>query len=130
MKKIILALLLIGLSIPRWATAEVVGAMMPTKNVPYFMAVHEAMVKELVALGAGAEVVLQRPTPSEMAWKNATRKLVMLGSKVIVAYGSETALVIIKENAEVPVVYAAVYDPERCGITGKVTGMGATLPMA
>ncbi|NTV15245.1 MAG: hypothetical protein HGA96_15140 [Desulfobulbaceae bacterium] len=129
MKKIILALFLICLIIPRWAKADVVGAMMPTKNVPYFMAVHEAMLKELSALGAGADVVLQKPAPSEMAWKNATRKLVMLGAKVIVAYGSETALVIIKENADVPVVYASAYAPEQCGITGKVTGMAATIPM-
>ncbi len=129
MKKIILALLIIGVLIPRWATAEVVGAMMPTKNVPYFVAVHEAMVKELSALGAGAEVVLQKPAPSEMAWKNATRKLMMLGAKVIVAYGSETALVIIQENAEVPVVYVSAYAPEQCGISGKVTGMAVTIPM-
>jgi len=87
------------------------------------------MVKELSALGAGAEVVLQKPAPSEMAWKNATRKLVMLGAKVIVAYGSETALVIIQENAEVPVVYVSAYAPEQCGITGKVTGMAVTIPM-
>lgn len=129
MKKIIFVLLLICLLTPRWALADVVGAMMPTKNVPYFMAVHEAMVKELAALGAGAEVVLQKPAPSEMAWKNATRKLAMLGAKVIVAYGSETALVIIQENAEVPVVYVSAYAPEQCGITGKVTGMATTIPM-
>lgn len=129
MKRIILGLFLICLLSPSWAGAEVVGALMPTKNVPYFTAVHEAMVKELAALGVSLEVVLQKPAPSEMAWKNATRKLTMLGAKVIVAYGSETALVIIKENADVPVVYAAAYAPEKCGITGKVTGMGTTIPM-
>ncbi len=129
MKRIILGLFLICLLSPNWAGAEVVGALMPTKNVPYFTAVHEAMVKELAALGVSLEVVLQKPAPSEMAWKNATRKLTMLGAKVIVAYGSETALVIIKENADVPVVYAAAYAPEKCGITGKVTGMGTTIPM-
>lgn len=129
MKRIILGLFLIFLLSPSWAGAEVVGALMPTKNVPYFTAVHEAMVKELASLGVTPEVVLQKPAPSEMAWKNATRKLTMLGAKVIVAYGSETALVIIKENADVPVVYAAAYAPEKCGITGKVTGMGTTIPM-
>lgn len=130
MKKLIIGLILIlpGF-LPAGVWAEVVGAMMPTKNVPYFTAVHEAMTKELTALGVGAEVVLQKPAPTEMAWKNSTRKLVMLGAKVIVAYGSETALVIIKENADVPVVYASAYDPEQCGITGKVTGMAATIPM-
>jgi putative ABC transport system substrate-binding protein len=129
MKSIILGLFLICFVSPSSARADLVGALMPTKNVPYFTAVHEAMVKELATLGANVEMVLQKPAPSEMAWKNATRKLVMLGAKVIVAYGSETALVVIKENAEVPVVYAAAYAPEKCGITGKVTGMGATVPM-
>ena len=130
MTKIILGLILVlSAFAPSEVRADIVGAMMPTKNVPYFTAVHEAIVKELTVLGAGAEVVLQKPAPSEMAWKNATRKLVMLGAKVIVAYGSETALVIIKENAEVPVVYASAYNPEECGIAGKVTGMGATIPM-
>jgi ABC-type uncharacterized transport system substrate-binding protein len=130
MKKYFFGLILIvSVLVPQGLRAEVVGALMPTKNVPYFSAVHEAMVKELASLGSGAEVVLQKPAPSEMAWKNATRKLVMLGAKVIVAYGSETALVVIKENADVPVVYAAAYNPEQCGITGKVTGMGATIPM-
>jgi putative ABC transport system substrate-binding protein len=130
MKKIIL---LIALALPALAPpgvgAEMVGALMPAKNVPYFMDVHAALVKELEALGTGAEVVLQKPAPSEMAWKNATRKLVMLGAKVIVAYGSETALAIIAENAKVPVVYTAAYDPTECGVTGKVTGMEATIPL-
>jgi len=130
MKKIILiGTVIFSLLAPPGASAEMVGALMPAKNVPYFMSVHEALVKELQALGTGAEVVLQKPAPSEMAWKNATRKLVVLGAKVIVAYGSETALAIVTENANVPVVYTAAYDPTECGITGKVTGMEATIPM-
>jgi putative ABC transport system substrate-binding protein len=126
---LIAAVLCLALA-PPGAAAEMVGALMPAKNVPYFMDVHEALVKELEALGTGAQVVLQKPAPSEMAWKNATRKLVVLGAKVIVAYGSETALAIITENANVPVVYTAAYDPTKCGVVGgKVTGMEATIPM-
>lgn len=111
------------------ATAEMVGALMPTRNVPYYMAIHEALVKELEVLGTGAQVLLQKPAPSEMAWKNATRKLVTLGAKVIVAYGSETALTIIEETHDVPVVYTAAYDPAGAGLSGKATGMGATIPL-
>jgi len=130
MKKIMFGLILLLTAFsPPGAMAVMVGALMPAKNVPYFMSVHEALVKELKALGTGAEVILQKPAPSEMAWKNATRKLVVLGAKVIVAYGSETALAIITENANVPVVYTAAYDPTECGVTGKVTGMEATIPM-
>jgi len=130
MKKTILGIaVLMAFVVPGEALAEVVGALMPTRNVPYFMTVHEALVKELEKLGADAEMILQKPAPSEMAWKNATRKLVILGSKVIVAYGSETALAIIGENSDVPVVYTGAYAPGECGIKGKVTGMGATLPI-
>ena len=129
MKIILIATLVFALLGPPATRAEMVGALMPAKNVPYFMSVHEALVKELEALGTGAEVVLQKPAPSEMAWRNATRKLVVLGAKVIVAYGSETALAIITENSKVPVVYTAAYDPSECGVTGKVTGMEATIPM-
>ncbi|MBU0486035.1 MAG: hypothetical protein KKB30_16140 [Proteobacteria bacterium] len=129
MKKIFFIITFLCFAFPFGAKAEVVGALMPTKNVPYFMTVHEAMIQELAALGAAAEVILQKPAPSEMAWKNATRKLVTLGAEVIVAYGSDTALAIISENSNVPVVYTGAYAPVECGIAGKVTGMGATVPL-
>lgn len=120
----------IVLCFPGLVMAEMIGAIMPVKNVPYFMAVHKALVAELETLGSGAEVILQRPAPTKMAWKNATRKLVVLGSKVIIAYGSETALAIINENTDVPIVYTAAYDPEGIGVTGdKATGMSATIPL-
>lgn len=122
----ILFLVLIPGRVP---AADVVGALMPTKNVPYFMAVHEALVSELELLGAGASIILQKPAPNEIAWKNATRKFVILDARVIVAYGSETALAIVRENSDVPVVYAAAYAPEKCGIGDKATGMSSTVPI-
>ncbi len=126
---IIVLMALLSIAMPGGARADVVGALMPAKNVPYFMVVHKAMVAELEALGAGAEVLLQKPAPKEMAWKNATRKLVILGARVIVAYGSEAALTIVDENADVPVVYTAAYDPAGAGLTGRATGMGSTVPL-
>ena len=93
------------------------------------MTMHKSMVKELGVLGVDAEVILQKPAPSEMAWKNATRKLVILGSEVIVAYGSATALAISQENDEVPVVYNCLCDPTKHGVKGRITGTIGMAPL-
>lgn len=130
MKKFFPALIiLLVIFFPGLAIADTVGALMPGKNVPYYMVIHHAMVEELEELGADAEVILQRPAPTKMAWKNATRKLVILGARVIVAYGSEAALTVIEENTDVPVIYTAAYDPIGSGLAGKATGMSASVPL-
>jgi putative ABC transport system substrate-binding protein len=129
MKKLFLGIVvLLSVLIPRGATAEIVGALMPAKDIPYYTNIHASMAKELQVLAANAEVVLQKPSPNERAWSNATRKLVILGSEVIVAYGSATAICIGGENANIPVVYSGAYKPSGCGVAGKVTGMDATIP--
>jgi putative ABC transport system substrate-binding protein len=130
MKKIILGIILFySFVVPPQVMAEMVGALMPNRKIPHFMAVHKSMIKELAAMGIEAEIILQRPSPSEMAWKNATRKLVILGSEVIVAYGSATALAITGENNEVPVVYNCLCDPTKQGVKGKITGAIGRVPL-
>lgn len=130
MKKLILGIvILLSTSAPLGAGAEMVGALMPARNIPYYMTIHTAMTKELQTLVSNAEVLLQRPSPTVRAWSNATRKLVILGSEVIVAYGSATAICIGGEHSDVPVVYSGAYQPEGCGVAGKVTGMDATFPL-
>ncbi|MBU0481606.1 MAG: hypothetical protein KKG47_10930 [Proteobacteria bacterium] len=131
MKKIILGIIVFWAAVaPGAALAEVVGALMPSRNVPYFMLVHDAFVKELKALGSDAEVILQKPSANELSWRNATRKLMVLEAKVIVAYGSDTALAISTENKTIPVVYTGAYDPEGMGVNAEtVTGMSATVPL-
>ncbi|MDF1578320.1 MAG: ABC transporter substrate binding protein [Desulfobulbales bacterium] len=131
MKRLLLgvAALLLSTNIYRTAEAEMVGALMPAKDIPYYVAIHESMTGELQNLNARAEIVLQRPSPTVRAWSNATRKLVILGSEVIVAYGSATAICVGDENADIPVVYSGAYKPAGCGVSGKVTGMESTLPL-
>ena len=130
MKKIILGIILIcSFLVPQQVTAEMIGALMPNSKIPYFMAMHKSMVKELGVLGVDAEIILQKPSPSEMAWMNATRKLVILGSEVIVAYGSATALAITRESNDVPVVYNCLCDPTKQGVQGKVTGTIGRVPI-
>ena len=105
MKKVILGIaILLSAHIPRVAMADMVGALMPARNIPYYMTIHDAMTKELQTLDSNAEVLLQKPSPTVRAWSNATRKLVILGSEVIVAYGSATTICIGGENADIPVV--------------------------
>ena len=101
---------------------------MPTKNIPYYMTIHKTMVKELSNLNEDAEIILQKPSPTAMAWSNATRKLGILGVEVIVAYGSATAICISNENKDIPIVYSGAYNPGGCGVKNKTTGMEATIP--
>lgn len=130
MKKYILVIaILLSANIPLEAMAEMVGALMPTRDIPYFMSVHDTMTRELQALDSNAEVLLQKPSPTVRAWSNATRKLIILGSEVIVAYGSATAICISGESADIPVVYSGAYKPSGCGVAGNVTGMDATIPL-
>lgn len=130
MKKLLLGVVvLFSAGFHQIAMAEVVGALMPAKDIPYYDAIHDTMTRELQSLNANAEVLLQRPAPSVRAWSNATRKLVVLGSEVIVAYGSATAICVGGENEDVPVIYSGAYKPAGCGVTGKVTGMEATIPL-
>jgi putative ABC transport system substrate-binding protein len=130
MKKLILGIaVLLSANLPSGAGAEMVGALMPARNIPYYMSIHDAMTKELQALDSNAEVLLQRPSPTVRAWSNATRKLIILGAEVIVAYGSATAVCIAGESANIPLVYSGAHKPGGCGIASKVTGMDATIPL-
>jgi len=124
---IFITLFLLAVSMDAWAA--MVGAVMPTRHIPFYDTVHKTLEQELGALGTGAEVLLQKPSPDELAWKNATRKLVTLEAKVIVAYGSATTLAVLSESGAIPVVYVGAYDPAGSGLTGKATGMSGTVPL-
>ncbi len=110
--------------------AEIVGVLLPGRDIPYYEALHKAMVDELEARGVDAEIILQRPAPAVMAWKNSTRKLVVLDAEVIVAYGTATALAVTSEAEAVPLVYCAAYDPVGCGVGGNVTGIESTIDLS
>ncbi|MFN2365456.1 MAG: ABC transporter substrate-binding protein [Desulfurivibrionaceae bacterium] len=129
MKLLLGAAVLLFANMHQLAMAETVGALMPAKDIPYYVEIHDAMTRELQSLNANSNVILQRPSPTVRAWSNATRKLVILGSEVIVAYGSATAICVGSENEDVPVVYSGAYKPEGCGVAGKVTGMESTIPL-
>lgn len=116
---------------PAAVLAESVGIIMSTGNVPYYTAIQKELTDELGKLGASAEMMIQKPSPNEMAWKNAARKLVTLEAKVIVTFGGGPSLAAITEAPDLPVVYCGVFDPAGAGIAGKnVTGVEAKIPLA
>ena len=136
MKGLYCILLLVGYilaGLPAFAAEKTIGVVM-TGGIPYYKEVHKAFSEELTAGGYGparAEVVLQTPTPESMSWVNAARKLVALGSDVIVSYGAPATLAVANETSDIPIVFAAVYDPQSLGITGKnTTGMSSKVPVA
>ena len=116
-----LALLVVW--VPATVRAGTVGVLMPGRDIPYYEALHRAVVAALTDMGADADIILQRPAPSWMAWKNATRKLVVLDSEVILAYGASTALAVTSEAEAIPLVYCAAYDPGSCGVGPQASGV-------
>ncbi len=133
MKKTLLLMIagMCWLSMPAVAFAEdMVGAIMASADVPYYAAIQKGLEDELGKQGASVKMLLQKPAPNEMAWKNSARKLVTIEAKVIVAYGGGTALATIAEAPDLPVVYCAVFDPAAVGVSGKnVTGVEAKVPL-
>ena len=66
-----------------------------------------------------------------MSWTNSARKLVAVGSDVIVCYGAPATLAVMSETSDIPIVFAGVYDPQAIGITGKnITGVSSKVSVA
>ena len=109
--------------------AKTVGVIM-TGNIPYYQAIHEAMLKELAPVieEKDIEFVVQTPVPNPMSWTNAARKLKALGSDLIITYGMPATLTTMKEESRIPIVYGGVYSPKSLRISGKnATGISSTI---
>jgi len=116
-----------------FAAEKTVGVIM-TGNIAYYKDIHKAFIEGLNQEGLFAQgkvdVVVQSPAPETMAWTNAARKLVAIGSSVIVSYGAPATLSVMSETSDIPIVFAGVYDPQALGISGKnVTGISAKVPV-
>ena len=116
-----------------FAAEKTVGVIM-TGNISYYKDIHKAFVEGLNQEGLFAQgkvdVVVQTPAPETMAWTNAARKLVAIGSSVIVSYGAPATLSVMSETSDIPIVFAGVYDPQALGIAGKnITGISAKVPV-
>jgi putative ABC transport system substrate-binding protein len=115
------------------AAQKTIGVIM-TGRIPYYKLIHKSFTESLAAEGLGpgsAEIVLQSPTPEPMSWTNAARKLVAIGSDVIVAYGAPATITAMAETSDIPIVFAGVFDPQALGVSGKnATGISSKVPIA
>ena len=115
------------------AAQKTIGVIM-TGNISYYRDIHKGFTDTLAAEGFGAgivETVVQAPSPEPMSWTNAARKLVTVGSSVIVSYGAPATISVLNETSDIPVVFAGVYDPQALGIAGKnTTGVSSKVPVA
>lgn len=116
-------------SVPAYSAQ--VGVIMAAGDVPYYLAIQKGIEDELAKeKDVRAEMIIERPAPNEMAWRNATRRLMTLESKVIIAYGGGTALAAMAEAPDLPVVFCAAFDPAASGIVGaNVTGVATKAPL-
>jgi len=127
--------LLLSLMMPvRADAARTVGVVM-SANIPYFEKIHEAFLRELkdigLADGTGLSVIVQRPAPDPVAWANAVRKLIVYDASIIVTYGTPATRVAVDASEDIPVVFAAVPDPDDITEAGKkATGVSSHVPVA
>ncbi len=114
------------------AAEKMIGVIM-TGNIPYYREIQKTFAETLQSEGIGpgtAQIVVQSPSPESMSWTNAARKLVAIGSDVIVSYGAPATIAVLNETSDIPVVFAAVFDPKAVGIAGKnVTGISSKVPI-
>jgi putative ABC transport system substrate-binding protein len=129
------ALLLFSMLVPghAFAAEKMVGVIM-TGNAPYYRDVHKAFTQTLASEGFApgrVTVVMQSPTPEPMSWRNAARKLIAIGSDIIVSYGAPATLTALGETSDIPVIFAAVFDPAGVGISARnATGISSKVPIS
>jgi putative ABC transport system substrate-binding protein len=131
-----IVLLLLSMLMPGqvFAAEKMVGVIM-TGNIPYYREVHKAFTQTLASEGFApgrVTVVMQSPTPEPMSWRNAARKLIAIGSDIIVCYGAPATLTVVGETSDIPVIFAAVFDPAGVGISSarNATGISSKVPVA
>ena len=116
--------------VPGVALAQMVGVIMPAADVPYYVAIQKELEADLAKQGLAVDMLVQRPAPNEMAWKNSTRKLMTLEAKAIVAYAAGTALAAMSETHDLPIVFCGVFDSAGVGLAGgNIAGVEAKVPL-
>ncbi len=109
---------------PAFSARKTIGVVM-TGDIPYYKSIHREFRRSFPGLG-GVDIVLQTPSPEPMSWTNSVRKLIALGSDVIISYGAPATLTAMKETSSIPIVFAGVYDPEAMRIMGRnATGISS-----
>jgi putative ABC transport system substrate-binding protein len=131
---VLIPVLIIFFTGPVASAAQKTLGIIMTGNIPYYKDVHKSFTETLAAEGFGPgsiDTVVQTPSPEPMSWTNAARKLVTVGSSIIVSYGAPATIFAMSETSDTPIVFAGVYDPQAVGVTGKnATGVSSKVPVA
>lgn len=131
---LLIPVLIIFLTGPAASAAQRTIGIIMTGNIPYYKDVQKSFTETLAAEGFGpgsVDLVVQTPSPEPMSWTNAARKLVTIGSHLIVSYGAPATIYAMGETSDIPIVFAGVYDPQAVGVTGKnATGISSKVPVA
>ena len=124
--------LLLCFATPAAAADRTVGVIM-SANIGQYQEVHKAFVMALIKEGfdqSKVDINLQRPSADPLSWTNAAHKLAVAEVNVLVTYGAPAALAAIREARGIPIVFAAVYDPNAVGVSAKnVTGISSAVPI-
>ena len=110
-----------------FAAARTVAVFM-SGDVAYFDQIRESFENAMKADGFTArnnvDIIVQRPNPDTMAWRNTARKLVSLNVDAIMAIGGSAAHIASEETGTIPIIYTATYGPIDMGLTSpNVTGI-------
>ncbi len=111
----------------------IVAGVVFSGDLPFYREIHEELVRRLFEKGYDKKVrfIIQRPNPDALAWSNAIRKMIAYDASLIIVYGSGAARAALYESSSVPIIYAAVYEPERSGIKGSnIRGVGYRIPVS
>ncbi len=124
---VVVSVALMAFSAP--ARAEITVGIIMTGGMDYYQQLHKSFV-DVVGGTEGVDFVVQVPSPEPMAWSNAARKLVVIGSDIIVTYGTPATLTLMKETSTIPIVFAGVYDPKSMNMGGKnATGISSKVSL-
>lgn len=114
------------------AAQKTIGVIM-TGNIQYYRDMHKGFTDTLAAEGfgpGGVEMIVQSPSPEPMSWTNAARKLVTVGSSVLVSYGAPATISVMNETSDIPIVFAGVHGTQALGMTAKnTTGVSSKVPV-
>jgi putative ABC transport system substrate-binding protein len=111
-----------------FGAGKTIGVIM-TGDIPYYQAIHKAFTDKMSGK-SDVEIIVQTPAPEPMAWANSAKKLVTIGSDLIVTYGAPATLSTMKATSSIPILFAGVYDPKAMNIAGKnATGVSSKVSL-